>query len=276
MIEKQWNVLSLGAGVQSSTLALMASCGEITPMPDYAIFADTQDEPASVYRWLNWLEKQLAFPVHRVTKGKLSEAILATRTTEDGRVFCKTSAPFHVLDDCGNRSIITYRNCTKEYKIDPIRKFIKNNCDIKRGQKKTTVTSWIGISYDEQQRMKDSRDAWCLNRYPLVDLRITRHMCIQWMKDRGYPEPPKSACVYCPFKSHVEFRRLQVDEPEEFEKAVAFEKAVNKARESKHSRSKIFVYRSCKPLDSIDFRSDVEHGQQLLSFMDECEGMCGV
>jgi 3'-phosphoadenosine 5'-phosphosulfate sulfotransferase (PAPS reductase)/FAD synthetase len=59
--------LSLGAGVQSSTLALMAARGEIGPMPKAAIFADTQAEPESVYRWLDWLEKQLPFPVHRVT-----------------------------------------------------------------------------------------------------------------------------------------------------------------------------------------------------------------
>ena len=51
------HVLSLGAGVQSSTLALMAAAGEVTPMPDAAIFADTQAEPAGVYRWLDWLEK---------------------------------------------------------------------------------------------------------------------------------------------------------------------------------------------------------------------------
>ena len=49
------NVLSLGAGVQSSTLALMAAHGEIEPMPDCAIFADTGDEPKDVYEWLKWL-----------------------------------------------------------------------------------------------------------------------------------------------------------------------------------------------------------------------------
>ena len=37
------HIISLGAGVQSSTMALMAACGEITPMPTAAIFADTQD-----------------------------------------------------------------------------------------------------------------------------------------------------------------------------------------------------------------------------------------
>jgi len=42
------NILSLGAGVQSSTMALMAAHGEITPTPDAAIFADVGDEPDSV------------------------------------------------------------------------------------------------------------------------------------------------------------------------------------------------------------------------------------
>ena len=61
------NALSLGAGVQSSTLALMAMQGEVEPMPDCAIFADTGDEPKAVYEWLKWLETQLPFPVYHVS-----------------------------------------------------------------------------------------------------------------------------------------------------------------------------------------------------------------
>jgi hypothetical protein len=72
---KVMNIISLGAGVQSSTMALMAAAGEITPMPDCAIFADTQGEPHAVYAWLDWLEKQLPFPVHRVTQGSLVDLI---------------------------------------------------------------------------------------------------------------------------------------------------------------------------------------------------------
>ena len=67
------NIISLGAGVQSSTMALMAAHGEIGPMPDCAIFADTGDEPKKVYEWLDWLEKQLPFPVYRVQRGIISE-----------------------------------------------------------------------------------------------------------------------------------------------------------------------------------------------------------
>lgn len=42
-------VLSLGAGVQSTTLVLMAAHGVVGPMPDCAIFADTGWEPKAVY-----------------------------------------------------------------------------------------------------------------------------------------------------------------------------------------------------------------------------------
>ena len=47
-------VLSLGAGVQSSTLLLMACKGEIEK-PDVAIFADTGWESATTYNHLKWL-----------------------------------------------------------------------------------------------------------------------------------------------------------------------------------------------------------------------------
>ena len=68
-------VLSLGAGVQSSTLALMIEKGQV-PMVDAAIFADVKGEPIAVYKHLDWLEKQLSYPVYRVTWRNLKQDIL--------------------------------------------------------------------------------------------------------------------------------------------------------------------------------------------------------
>ena len=51
-------ILSLGGGVQSSTLALMALRGDLPPgfrRPRAAVFADTGFEPAQVYAHLRWL-----------------------------------------------------------------------------------------------------------------------------------------------------------------------------------------------------------------------------
>lgn len=277
-MSKQWNVISLGAGVQSSTMALMASRGELLDIQvDFAIFADTQDESKKVYDWLNWLEGQLSFPVYRVTRGRLSDRSLEMRVTKDGRRFSKTDIPVYTLSKNGSEGMIPFRSCTADFKIKPILKELRSRCGIKRGQKVATVTSLIGISYDEQQRMKDSRDAWVVNRWPLVELRMRRYDCLEWMKRKGYPEPPRSSCVYCPFHRDAEWRRLQTEEPEEFAKAVKFEKDLQLAKKnSEDFHSTSFLHQARKPLDKIDFRSDIERGQGLLDFQDECDGMCGV
>ena len=47
--DERVRVLSLGAGVQSSTLAFLYQNGVLKPAPHFAIFADTQTEPKAVY-----------------------------------------------------------------------------------------------------------------------------------------------------------------------------------------------------------------------------------
>jgi len=92
--------ISLGAGVQSSTMALMAAHAEITPMPEAAIFADTQDEPKSVYRWLEWLTGKLPFPVHIVTQGHLREDGISIRTSrKSGKQYIRTLIPMFTASE---------------------------------------------------------------------------------------------------------------------------------------------------------------------------------
>lgn len=84
--------LLLGAGVQSTTLALMAAHGEIGPMPDCAIFADTHWEPKAVYDHLNWLMSPnvLPFPTagwsHALFYDDQPVAVVATDTLIRPRV----------------------------------------------------------------------------------------------------------------------------------------------------------------------------------------------
>jgi 3'-phosphoadenosine 5'-phosphosulfate sulfotransferase (PAPS reductase)/FAD synthetase len=275
----QWNVLNLGAGVQSSCLALMAAKGEITPMPDFAVFADTQAEPQSVYDWLDWLEEQLPFPVYRVTKGDLTEDSLKIHQRKDGsgeRVNNLIPA-FGVLPD-GTKTAAIGRKCTNDYKILPILKNIKERCGVLRGQKNCTVTQWIGISWDELQRMKTARFEWTQHRWPLIEKQITRRSCLEWMRQNGYPEPPRSACVYCPFHSDTEWRRLRDEEPHEFQRAIEFDKQIREVHKNHNKRlnMEVYLHNSCKPLDEIDFDSDEQKGQMVWDFQAECEGMCGV
>lgn len=271
------HLLSLGAGVQSSTMALMAAHGEITPMPLAAIFADTQAEPPSVYRWLDWLERQLPFPVHRVTAGDLAAEATKMRVSKKGRKYSKTAIPFFTLSAKGEQGRVMHRTCTRDFKIIPLMKLARKLAGVKRGQKTVGVIQWIGISMDEIMRCKPAREPWAQTRWPLIELRMTRAKCLDWMQRHGYPQPPRSACVFCPFHSLGEWRRLKDEEPEEFERAVQVERAVQLRKdESDNFSSTPFLHRSCKPLDQVDLRTDEEKGQSTFDWQDDCEGMCGV
>jgi hypothetical protein len=259
-------------------MALMAARGLITPMPTAAIFADTQDEPESVYRWLDWLEKQLPFPVHRVTKGQLSARALEMTTTKDGRVFSKADIPLFTKNHDGSIGKIMNRNCTRDFKIHPILKKVRELAGVKRGQKIVGVIQWIGISIDEIPRMKPSREPWCEHRWPLVEMRYARRDCLKWMELNGFPPPPRSACIYCPFHSNSEWRRLKDEEPGAFQKAVEFEHELQRRKgETTNFRTRPFLHRSCVPLNQVDFSTDEERGQGVFGqWSEECEGMCGV
>ena len=273
---KPLHILSLGAGVQSSTLALMAASGEIGPMPVAAIFADTQAEPKSVYKWLDWLEGKLPFPVYRVTIGSLTADSLKMHKhpTKDG-FYIRTLIPAYLQHSDRPRGILG-RKCTADYKVAAILKKAREIAKVKRGQASPVVTQWIGISLDEAHRMKPSREKWARNIWPLIDAGMKRHDCLRWMQERGFPTPPRSACSYCPFHSDREWRRLRDEEPEDFKAAIQFEKDLQRvAAEAINLRGKPFLHGSLKPLDEVDFSTAEDHGQQLL-FGNDCEGMCGV
>ena len=278
-----FNFLSLGAGVQSSALALMAATGEIGPKPDAAIFADTQAEPASVYRWLEWLEGEIArspqpFPVIKVSKGNLTETALRVRArkTDPNRKWIKSIIPAFTKAEDGSKGILR-RACTYDYKVLELLKAQRRLAGIKRGQKTVTVTSWIGISWDEIQRMKDSRVPWCQHRWPLIERRMTRQHCIEWMQSHGYPKPPRSACVYCPYHSNKEWIRLKTEEPEEWQRAIQFERDIQAAAaQTDNRKGTIYLHASRVPLDQVDLGD--QSAQQELDFgmNNECEGMCGL
>src|ERR1051326_7974582 len=75
-------IISLGAGVQSTTMLLMGLRGEFDDVPDAAIFADTGWEPEAVYAHLDWLEREVApFPIHRVSKGNIRESFYVAQSS---------------------------------------------------------------------------------------------------------------------------------------------------------------------------------------------------
>ncbi len=266
-------VVSLGAGVQSSAMVLMAARGEITPMPEVAIFADTQAEPQYVYDWLDWLEGELPFPIVRVTAGSLTEGMEQAIAT-GSRV---ATPPLFVRSDEGlHGASLLIRQCTKEYKIEPIRKELRRMLGLKprqRAPKEPVFEQWMGISQDEIQRMKDYPGKWVVNRFPLIEKRLTRLHCLEWMRDRQYPQPQKSACTYCPYHDNATWREMKANDKPSWDEAVRVDEMIRGG--FANTKSDLYLHRSLIPLAEVDL-TDPAEDQSQFGFMDECDGMCGV
>lgn len=258
-------VISLGAGVQSTTVALMAAHGEIEPMPACAIFADTGWEPKAVYEHLAWLRSAnvLPFPVHVVSAGNIREDAMRRTNTTGGRF---AAIPWYTLGARGEKGM-GRRQCTKEYKLRPIQRKVVELLGGKRP--KDGCEMLIGISTNEAARAKPSQVQYIRNSFPLLGRLMSRRDCLKWLERRGYPVPPRSACIGCPFRGDEEWRALP---PEEFADAIEVDDAI---RHQPKFHAEQYAHRSLVPLSSVDFRTVGEKGQADF-FINECEGMCGV
>lgn len=263
-------IISLGAGVQSTTMALLAAHGEVTPMPDCAVFADTGAEPQAVYEHLSWLMSPnvLPFPVHIVSAGNLRNHILeamagARRMDSRPPFFTEKGGPIN-------------RQCTTKHKIAPIVAKVRELAGVVKADKEPAVEQWIGISTDEAMRMKPARDPWQVNRWPLLEKRMSRYDCLGWLDRMGYPRPPKSACTFCPYRSKEHWQQMKANDPESWADAVAIDRLIRPGLPQDNRRpQKLYVHYSGQPLEEVDFSRPEDHGQ-LNFFNNECEGMCGV
>ena len=267
---KTLTVISLGAGVQSSTMAIMAAKGDF-PNVDCAIFADTGYEPKAVYTYLNFLSNILPYPIFKVRKGNIRDDMLAAKGTTNFVV-----APFFTQNKITGKKGMVMRQCTNDYKIQPIRTKIRELCNVKKGKhfpKDKYVEQWIGISTDEAGRMKPARDKYILNRHPLIEAKMSRQDCIDYLKKEKIPLPEKSACIVCPYHNDAYWHFMKTERPSEFADAVDFDKQVRNI--SRKEDEQLYAHRSCKPLDEVEFNKK-ETDKQLDMFNNECEGMCGV
>jgi hypothetical protein len=303
---EQKHVLSLGIGVQSSTAALLAAAKVLTPMPVCGVFADTREEPNSVYKYRDILAPIIPFPIHTVSVGRLSEMASRVRVSKaTGMTYVKHQIPVFMLRSSGKFGMMG-RACTLDTKIEPIRKFMRDEIVGREAylawrkkhkealkvlaqskieklpcphsawqemQDDALVCLWIGISTDEADRAKDSVVPWIVNRHPLLEINMSRSQCLEWVAKAGLPLPPKSSCAFCPYHSDDEWIRLRQEEPEAFNAAIEFEKVYTKSiAQCPRLDGVPFLHSSRKPLDQVVFVP----GKSNKSHQAPCEGMCGV
>ena len=268
-------VLSLGAGVQSSCLALLAERGEYgLTKPDFAIFADTGWEPPAVYRHLNWLESQLSFEVVRVNNGNIRDNLLRGRMPDGSRFL---GIPAFLSNRDGSSGILR-RQCTTHYKTNPIHEYLRNRLGIqpkRRAPINVQVEMWLGISTDEAIRQKPDREEWVTKIYPLVKLGFTRAQLINWFK-KNYPdrELPSSSCIGCPYHTDGVWKEMKQNYPKSFQDAVFIDQALRDVPAAKRAvKGEAYLHRSRTPLAEVDFNDVTTYSDQM---MEECEGLCGI
>jgi hypothetical protein len=235
----------------------MACQGELRI--DQAIFADTGWEPSWVYEHLAWLKvqaDQAGIPLHVVGSGALRADALAGKTM--------SWMPLYSRDSNGKKQMLK-RQCTRNYKIRPIRRKLRELCGGK------PVDQLVGISLDEFQRMRTSDVKYITNVYPLVDRRITRGGCLLWLEQHGYPIPRKSSCIACPLRSVHEWREIQADAPS-WADAVAFDEGMRELR-SRTMNQQVYVHREAIPLQDVVFTRP-DGIEQLDMFSDGCGVLC--
>ena len=269
--------ISLGAGVQSTVLALMADRGEHgLPKPDVAIFADTGWEPPHVYKHLDWLESQLSFDVVRVNNGNLRENIMKGINPRGNPYL---TIPAFLVNPDGS-SALASRQCTSDYKIKPIHDYLRQRLGLQYGRRApmgTYAEVWMGISKDEELRAKPSRDEWIETRFPLVELEFNRAQLFNWFKEH-YPDRylPRSSCIGCPYHTNAEWKWFRDNDPESFQDAIEVDNALRNNPTVKAGISKkgnAYLHRLRRPLDEIDLSDTPDYDSLML---DECEGVCGI
>lgn len=215
------HVFSCGGGVQSTACLVLAAQGKI-PYRTF-VFANVGDKAESPDTIKYIVEVLKPYAAHHNI-----DWVDLQRRRRDG-------TPVDLFDDLYRpiRSINIpvrmsngapgNRNCTVEFKIKPIAKWIKRNapgCILGKG-----------ISTDEPHRATPSRESdGYTSAYPLIELGISRSDCLRIVREIGLPQPPKSSCWFCPYKTTDQWITMRRQKPELFTATAELERMLNQKR----------------------------------------------
>ncbi len=177
-------VLSFGAGVQTTALAILIAEGKVKV--DEVVFADTGGEKPETY----WYMEAYTIP--------LFKEIGVPFTTVRGE-------PRNLVEHCEHYRILPMiykRWCSDHAKIRPINAHIGKE-----------AISIIGFSSDEINRAERARNK-AKKSFPLIDMGISASDCQRIISNYGWPLPLKSSCYFCPFQRWPEWNWLKIHHPE--------------------------------------------------------------
>ncbi len=121
--------------------------------------------------------------------------------------------------------------CSSHFKRDLIRAWFREQWgkERKTGVKYLAgnfiqINEMIGHTLEEKDRCKYPEKPKWLNRlYPNYTNQITKDDIKRYWIKRDLPEPKKSACWFCPNKPLRHFKKMRIDEPNQFKKLLDLE-----------------------------------------------------
>lgn len=249
-------IWSYGGGTQSAAIAALIVKGDL-PKPDIAAIADTGREISSTWSYLDTVIQPaldaVGVTIHRIPHSFDGSGFNTVDLWGGANGDTLLIPAFTSAKDAG----AVRGFCSNEWKARPVHRFCKQQ-GIDGGD------VMIGFSTDEMERCRAYRpeDKW-RHVYPLIGAKMNRGDCIALVESMGWPTPPRSACWMCPYRTDHEWREMKALHPQDFKKAVAFEKGIQ--RKDPH----FWLHRSCQPISEVDFSAPPD------LFAKPCDsGMC--
>lgn len=276
-------ILSCGAGMQSTALHLMAcenakataegreAVWPMVPIYDVSVFCDLGFEPPWVMRQVEFCKKAGEWAG---VPFKVLESPLYRDFMENFGERRTISIPWWTLRDDGHKSKMP-RNCTIDYKVEVIAKYVRwELLGYKKGQRlreedKKAHEMHMGFSAEEARRCKESPNPMFVNKFPLVEMKLTRADNYAYIRDVWGLETKASACTFCPFHKNYFFQNLKENEPEQYARVVGVDELLRDKNPKPPMDSDLYISRSRKrlvdltPEDCNDAECFEYHGKQI-------------
>ena len=233
-LNKEITYQSFGGGPPSVALLILNCQGIIQPKATVIIFADPGSEDPKTYELLPVYQKyaeqyNIPFITVSAKEGKLYDYIW------------NRSTPIPIYTSTGG---LGHRQCTRQWKVYPINSYLRKELGASH------INAQLGMTWEEVWRMRDSPVKYVTNVYPLIDIRIRREECIALIKKAELPVPPRSACIFCPFKSQEAWQEMAIHNPETFKEAVRLEERIN-ARQDSKGKLPVYLTNRKRPLGQL-------------------------
>ena len=229
-------VWSCGGGVQSTAIAALICEGKL-PRPDYALMTDCGYEKQATMEYV----RGTLVPSLKAVGVELN--LLRTLDYANNDVVNAGGlVRIPAYTRTGSGSGIKFKTfCSDAWKVRVAHKWM-------REQGIALAENWVGISTDELRRQRLSPKRWITNRYPLVELGLSREDCLWFICEHGWPRPPRTSCLCCPQQDDASWATTKREYPDDWQRAVEIEQSMQKVVPD------VYLHRSLVPLNEVQLR----------------------